>query len=116
MRTLTITDAKKNLGRWLTAAAKGEDIGIVCGADIIALRKVSVQSTDYAQGEYHEAPEQDALVAERTGRYRKKKRSGKAALTEIADLIGSVGGLPSDLSARKKHYLKATGYGQKRSR
>ena len=33
----------------------------------------------------------------------------------IADLIGSVDGLPADLSGRKKHYLKATGYGQKRT-
>ena len=31
----------------------------------------------------------------------------------IADLIGSVDGLPADLSGRKKHYLNATGYGQK---
>jgi antitoxin (DNA-binding transcriptional repressor) of toxin-antitoxin stability system len=52
MKTLTITDAKKNLGRWLTAAARGEDIGIVSGADIIALRKVEVESADYAQREY----------------------------------------------------------------
>ena len=52
MKTLTITDAKKNLGRWLSAAARGEDIGIVSGADIIALRKVEVESTDYAQREY----------------------------------------------------------------
>lgn len=34
----------------------------------------------------------------------------------IADLIGSVDGLPADLSARKKRYLRATGYGRKRSR
>ena len=34
----------------------------------------------------------------------------------IADLIGSVHGLPTDLSGRKKHYLKATSYGQKRAR
>jgi Arc/MetJ-type ribon-helix-helix transcriptional regulator len=38
-----------------------------------------------------------------------------AALETIADLIGSVDGLPADLSERKKWYLKATGYGQKRS-
>lgn len=44
MQTLTITDAKKNLGRWLQAAAQG--------ADIIALRKVQVESADYAQREY----------------------------------------------------------------
>lgn len=37
-------------------------------------------------------------------------------LDAIADLIGSVDGLPSDLSSRKKHYLKATGYGQNPSR
>jgi antitoxin (DNA-binding transcriptional repressor) of toxin-antitoxin stability system len=39
MKTLTITDAKKYLGSWLAAAARGEDIGIVCGADIVPLRK-----------------------------------------------------------------------------
>jgi antitoxin (DNA-binding transcriptional repressor) of toxin-antitoxin stability system len=52
MQTLTITHAKQNLGKWLKAAALGEDIGIVSGADIIALRKVSVESSDYAQREY----------------------------------------------------------------
>ena len=39
-----------------------------------------------------------------------------AALEAIADLIGSVDGLPADLSARKKRYLRATGYGRKRPR
>jgi hypothetical protein len=34
----------------------------------------------------------------------------------IADLIGSVEGLPADLSASKKRQLKATGYGEKRTR
>jgi Arc/MetJ-type ribon-helix-helix transcriptional regulator len=34
----------------------------------------------------------------------------------IADLVGSVGGLPVDLSRRKKAYLKATGYGRKHAR
>jgi Arc/MetJ-type ribon-helix-helix transcriptional regulator len=37
----------------------------------------------------------------------------RALVDTIADLIGSVDGLPSDLSTRKKHYLKATGYGRK---
>jgi hypothetical protein len=36
-------------------------------------------------------------------------------LAAIGDLIGSVDGLPADLSARKKAYLRA-GYGRKRSR
>ena len=34
----------------------------------------------------------------------------------IADLVGAVDGLPADLSARKKHYLRSTGYGRKRPR
>lgn len=34
----------------------------------------------------------------------------------IADLVGSVEGLPADLGARKKHYLRTTGYGRKRPR
>jgi len=34
----------------------------------------------------------------------------------IADLVGSVDGLPADLSARKKQYLKMTQYGRKRPR
>ena len=38
-----------------------------------------------------------------------------AILDKIGDVIGSVHGLPSDLSANKKKYLKA-GYGRKRPR
>ena len=40
----------------------------------------------------------------------------QSTLDAIAGLIGSVDGLPADLSARKKRYLKATGYGRKRAR
>lgn len=68
MKTLTITDAKKNLGKWLTAAARGEDIGIVCGSDIIALRKVEVESTDYAQREYGATREEVETLEEATER------------------------------------------------
>jgi hypothetical protein len=34
----------------------------------------------------------------------------------IADLVGSVDGLPADLSGRRKAYLRTTGYGRKRPR
>ena len=44
------------------------------------------------------------------------ERRQPAALDAIADLIGSVDGLPADLSAQKKRYLRATGYGRKRPR
>jgi antitoxin (DNA-binding transcriptional repressor) of toxin-antitoxin stability system len=78
MKTLTITDAKKNLSHWLDAAARGDDIGIIRGADIIALRKVEVESTDHAQREYGATPEQIAALEEATEkRYRQLKRSGK---------------------------------------
>jgi len=46
----------------------------------------------------------------------RRSRKRKSSLEAIADLIGSVDGLPPDLSSRKKHYLKSTGYGKKRSR
>lgn len=78
MKTLTITDAKKNLGQWLTAAARGEDVGIISGADIIALRKVEVKSTDYAYREYGVTSEElDAFEKSAEKRYQKMKRSGK---------------------------------------
>ena len=37
-------------------------------------------------------------------------------LQSITDLIGSVEGLPPDVSARKKRYLEKTGYGRARGR
>ena len=54
------------------------------------------------------------VVRERLTRITSPPRRS-ASLEAIADLIGSVKGLPADLSTRKKHYLKA-GYGRKRSR
>jgi antitoxin (DNA-binding transcriptional repressor) of toxin-antitoxin stability system len=87
MKTLTITDAKKNLSRWLGAAARGEDVGIICGADIIALRKVAVESTDYTQREYGVTPEQVTALDKATDkRYRQLKRSGKLVTITAAQL------------------------------
>ena len=87
MKTLTITEAKKNLGRWLAAAAQGRDVGIVCGADIIALRKIEVESTDYAQREYAVTRGQiEALDRATDKRYRKLKRSGKLDTVSIEQL------------------------------
>jgi Arc/MetJ-type ribon-helix-helix transcriptional regulator len=45
-----------------------------------------------------------------------RSRGNRSTLLEAAaDVIGSVDELPSDLSARKKKYLKSSGYGSKRS-
>lgn len=87
MKTLTITDAKKNLGRWLTAAARGEDVGIISGPDIIALRKVEVESTDYAYREYGATPkEMENLERNVEKRYQQLKRSGKLVTLAPAKL------------------------------
>lgn len=56
------------------------------------------------------------IVRERLQRAARPTRHRSTLLDSIADLIGSVDGLPAGLSARKKRYLKATGYGQKRAR
>ena len=78
MTTLTITDAKKNLGKWLNAAVKGEDIGILAGATVVALRPVEVEATDYAWREYGVTPSQlDAFIAADNARIDKKRREGK---------------------------------------
>lgn len=56
------------------------------------------------------------VVRERLTLAPRSRRRHPASLDAIADLIGSVDGLPADLGARKKDYLKATGYGRKRHR
>ena len=92
MKTLTITDAKKNLGRWLAAAARGEDIGIVHGAEIIALRKVEVESTDYAQREYGATSAQVAALEEATeARHRSLRRASTLVPVTTASLRKLIG-------------------------
>jgi hypothetical protein len=81
MKTLTITEAKKNLSRWLAAAVRGEDIGIISGPDVIALRKVEVESTDYAQREYGATPEQVATLEKATDARYRRLRSRKKLVT-----------------------------------
>jgi Arc/MetJ-type ribon-helix-helix transcriptional regulator len=56
------------------------------------------------------------IVRERLQRAARPAGRRSGVLDAIADLIGSVDGLPPDLSARKKRYLKTTGYGRKRAR
>lgn len=77
MKTLTATNARKNLGEWLFRAIKGEDIGIVHSASgkIVALRPVEVYSDDYAFAEYglndQEIRRFEKKVTEETRRARK---------------------------------------------
>ena len=55
------------------------------------------------------------VVRERLESAPRERRESKS-LNAITDLIGSVEGLPADLTTRKKEFLRNTGYGQKRSR
>ena len=56
------------------------------------------------------------VVRERLTETKRSRGNRTTLLDAVADVIGSVGELPSDLSARKKKYLTSTGYGNKRSR
>jgi len=53
MTTRSPTKARANLTHWLKRAVAGEDIGILCGDKVIALRAVQVISadSDYAKRE-----------------------------------------------------------------
>lgn len=56
------------------------------------------------------------VVRERLSAAAVPSRRRHVLLDGIAGLVGSVDRLAADLSARKKAYLKTTGYGQKRGR
>lgn len=45
-----------------------------------------------------------------------RPRLPAAPIDSIADLVGSVDGLPADLSGRRKTYLRTTGYPRVRTR
>ena len=87
MTTLTITDAKKNLGKWLSAAVRGEDVGIISGAAIVALKPVKVRIAhpveireidyEYARKEYGVTKtELDRFKKRSEADYQKAKREG----------------------------------------
>ena len=52
MQTLTVTAARAQLGHWLARAVKGEEIGVIVGAQVVALRPVPIQAADYLETEY----------------------------------------------------------------
>jgi Arc/MetJ-type ribon-helix-helix transcriptional regulator len=56
------------------------------------------------------------IVRERLQRPARPARRRSSGLDGIADLIGSIDGLPADLSAHRKRKLKATEYSKKRAR
>jgi antitoxin (DNA-binding transcriptional repressor) of toxin-antitoxin stability system len=88
--TLSPTKARSNLTAWLKKAAAGEDIGILFGDKVIALRPVEVESTDYAKKEYGVTKEELERFTERLHAQGKKDRkAGKSRVWtgNIEDLL-----------------------------
>ncbi len=78
MTTLSPTKARSNLTAWLKKAAAGEDIGILFGDKVIALRPVEVESTDYAEKEYGVTKEELKRFTERMdAKIKKDRKAGK---------------------------------------
>ncbi len=77
MTTLSPTQARANLSSLLKRAAKGEDIGILHGDQVIALRPVKVHSDDYALQEYGVTGEElDRFVKRMDQRIARDRKAG----------------------------------------
>jgi hypothetical protein len=57
-----------------------------------------------------------SVVREAVAEYGAKRSSKPRTMDIIADLVGSVKGLPPDLSSRTDHYLRKWGYGKDSTR
>jgi antitoxin (DNA-binding transcriptional repressor) of toxin-antitoxin stability system len=80
MTTLSPTKARANLTHWLKKASAGEDIGILCGDKVIALRPVRVfsEDSDYAKREYGVTdPELDAFVKRTDAEVKRDRKAGR---------------------------------------
>lgn len=78
MKTLSPTKARSNLSALLKRAANGEDIGILHGDHVIALRPVTVHSDDYALQEYAVTEaELDRFVQRMERRIKRDRKAGK---------------------------------------
>lgn len=95
MKTLTITRARQNLGQWLKRAAAGESIGVVVGAQVIALRPVPVEATDYLESEY-------GLTSQEADRAARRIRAESAAATRRGEFVEVTGNLAGLVAARRK--------------
>ena len=79
MKTLTITQARKNLGQLCSEAGRGKDVGIISGHQIFQLRPVQVVAWDdtYVAKEYGVSPaEMDAFVVRADADLSRKEQRG----------------------------------------
>lgn len=112
MKTLTITEAKKNLGKWLKAATEGEEVAIINGATCVALRPVQIQAADYAWTEYGANRDelqkfQQRISAEverlrRNGRMTLVPENKEEAFEKIAGLKSGRSKTPASAAGKRK--------------
>jgi antitoxin (DNA-binding transcriptional repressor) of toxin-antitoxin stability system len=92
MTTLSATKARTNLTHWLKRAAAGEDVGILCGDQVIALRPVKVfsEDSDYAMREYGVAEADLEAFVKRTDREIARERKAGQIRRFTGDLDASL--------------------------
>ena len=77
MTTLSPTQARVNLTSLLKRAAKGEDIGILHGDRVIALRPVKIYADDYALREYGATEQElDRFVKRANQQIKRQRKAG----------------------------------------
>ena len=80
MKTLSVTKARSNLSHWLKRAIAGEDLGILYGDKVIALRPVEIypMDADYVRKEYGMTPAQmDAFAKRMHAELMRDKKAGR---------------------------------------
>jgi antitoxin (DNA-binding transcriptional repressor) of toxin-antitoxin stability system len=100
MQTLTVTAARAQLGHWLARAVKGEEIGVIVGSQVVALRPVPIQAADYMEQEYGLTREEtDRAVTRMKAETRRAKTRGELQpLDEIVPVV-------SDAARRRRQKL-----------
>jgi antitoxin (DNA-binding transcriptional repressor) of toxin-antitoxin stability system len=94
MKTLTVTKARQNLGSWLKRAVAGEEIGVVFGDQVVALRPVPIMAADYMETEY-------GLTKEEANRAAKRIREESRAALASDDYV-TLDQLDARLASRRK--------------
>lgn len=118
MKTLTITEAKKNLGKWLKAAVHGEEIAIINGASCVALRLVEVEAADYAWREYGASKDELARFEKRISAEVKRLRSTDRLISvpgNVEEALEKIAGLKPP-RAKATARTSRTGKSRRRSR
>jgi len=83
MKTLTITQARKNLGQLCGEAARGKVVGIISGHQIFQLKPVQVVAWDdtYVAKEYEvTAPAMDTFIARADAEVVRREKRGAYTL------------------------------------